>query len=74
MGIIIPRLQAGALVNKNVLPSLHVTVVSPVKVYPALHFRDTSLPGGRGNCVSVIISVQLSGSPPQDSGVCISSQ
>ena len=55
--------------NKNVLPSLHVTVVSPVRVYPVLHFRDTSLPGGRGNCVSVVISVQLSGSPSQDSGI-----
>ena len=57
--------------DKNVLPSLHVTVVSPVRVYPVLHFRDTSLPGGRGNCVSVVISVQLSGSPSQDSGVCL---
>ena len=45
---LIPILQTGALLNKNVLPSLHVTAVSPVRLYPVLHFRDTSLPGGRG--------------------------
>ena len=55
--------------KENVSPSLHVTVVSPVRVYPVLHFNDTSLPGGRGNCVSVVISVQVSGSPSHDSEV-----
>ena len=64
---LIPILQTGALLNKNVLPSLHVTVASPVRVYPVLHFRDTSLIGGTGNCISVSIFVQLSGSPSQDS-------
>ena len=58
--------------NENVLHSSQVTVVSPVRVYPVLHFRDTSLPGGRGNCVSVVISVQLTGSPSQDSEIFLS--
>ena len=55
--------------KENVFPSLHVTVVSPVRVYPVLHFRDTSLPGGTGNSVSAVISVQLSGSPSHVSGI-----
>ena len=62
-----PSWQAGALLKKNALPSLQVTVVSPVRVYPVLHFRDTSLPGGRGNCVSVVISVHDKGNPSHDS-------
>ena len=43
------------------VPSTHMTVLSPVRVCPGLHFRDTSSPGGRGNCVSVINSFQLDG-------------
>ena len=64
-----PSTHIGVSVKENVVPSAHVTVLSPVRVYPALHFRDTSLPGGRGNCVSVFISLQLSGSPSHDSGI-----
>ena len=56
-----PSTQEGVTVNENPVPSTHVTVLSPVRVYPGLHFRETSSPGGRGNCVSVCISFQLEG-------------
>ena len=57
-----PNIQEGVLLNENSVPITHVTVLSPVKVCPGLQFRDTSVPGGKGNCVFVIISFQLSGS------------
>ena len=64
-----PSTHEGVSVNENVVPSIQVIVVLPVRLYPVLHFRNTSLPGGRGNCVSVLISFQLSGSSSHDSGI-----
>ena len=61
VAIIKPILQAGTSVKENSDPCMHVTVISPVNVCPVLHFRDTSPPCGTGSCVSVVISVQLSG-------------
>ena len=55
----------------NTVPSTQMTVLSPIKENPGLHLRDTSLPGGIGNCVSVSISFHPNGKLLQDSaGKC----
>ena len=56
-----PCTQEGVLVNENSVPSTQMTVLSPIKENPGLHLRDTSLPGGIGNCVSVSISFHPNG-------------
>ena len=56
-----PMIQLGVTLNENAVPSSHVTTASPVRECPGLHFNDTSLPGGRGNCESDVILFQLEG-------------
>ena len=56
-----PAVQEGVSLKENCAPLTHVIVLSPVSLYPGLHFRDTSLPAGTGNCASVVIFSQVDG-------------
>ena len=61
-----PGTQLGESAGENVVPSSHVTVETPVRVCPGLHFKDTSSPGGTWNWVSVFTSSQLEGRPSHE--------
>ena len=63
----IVQLGAGSPECSNWLSLTHVTTLFPDRMWPGLQLTVTSLPGGTGNFVSVVISFQAGFNPMQES-------
>ena len=55
----IPSLQRGGSVTLNSVSLIQVTVVSPVRVFPASQCISISVSGDTGNCIFVLTLSQL---------------